>query len=117
MLTITVDPVLARLEQLIIENFPPSWQVWTRKVDSDYQFSVFGHEELFERKSMTLIIISEDRKRIVFALSRSTDLHQKSLIRDALAEITRRLPQIPFPKEAVCLPIVDPSQPLQEPKP
>jgi hypothetical protein len=103
---------MARLEKLIIENFPPSWQVWTRKVDSDYQFSVLGHEELFERKAMAVIIISDDRQNVDFTLGQSVTPLQKSLILDALTEIRRRLPQIPFPKETSCLPPDDPQQPL-----
>ena len=99
MIIFTISPVQAKLERLVIESLPQNWQVWTRKVNSDYQFLICGHEELFERRSLAVIIIPNDRKRVDFSLDRSATPSQNSLIQEAIIEIRHRLPLIDFTKE------------------
>lgn len=94
MLTVVYDPFLAQLEKLFVDHFPPSWQVWSRLVDSTYEFTILGHEELFERRTLATIYIRKDGLQPNYVLGRYTTKSQIAIIESTLTCVIFELAQV-----------------------
>lgn len=108
MLTYVYDPVLYSLEELIFQNIPYytpdtdqlSWIVFSRKVEDCYEFQIYGRQEIFGRKLLTKLFIYPKSMTVFHHILKYVKASQRELLEDALKEIVRRIPQIPFQKES-----------------
>jgi len=101
------DHALARLEQLILQNIPypdpdpqrVGWRLYSAKVGPQFFFLILGREELFGRKTIASLIVSDQHKSLRSRIYPAANHSQKEILNQAIIEITRRLPQISFEKE------------------
>jgi hypothetical protein len=104
MLDVIYDPVLYRIEQLFFQNIPYyvpdtnrlSWMLFSRKVDSEYQFQIYGRECLFGRKLLATIRISGSRVLDFHIYKKTVQKSQRDILESVEKEITYRLTQIPI---------------------
>lgn len=104
------DPVFDRLNDLVLENIPQynpdteglSWLLISGKTIHYYYFTIYGRQEMFERKPLFYIYIPPDCKTIYKHIYPYVSESQMALIQDAIREIAHRLPQIPLIKEKKC---------------